>query len=253
MRNYLAVFKKEWREGARTFRLLILLLVFLALGIMSPLTAKLTPDLLQAFVPDLAAAFPTPTALDAWAQFFKNVSQLGLIVLVVVLSGTLSAEVYRGTLVILLTKGLSRSAVILAKYSYMVLLWTLSLAICLLVCWGYTYYLFPGPPPSLLWFSVFCLWAFGVFLLAVLMLAAAWLTRTISCLLLTGGVVVGLLLLSIVPPTAKYNPLSLLSLNMNLLVGTTLPGDLYWALAVAGGATLFCLVTAVLIFRKKRL
>ena len=43
--NYFTVFfKKELMESVRTYKLLIMLTIFLVFGIMNPLTAKLTPD-----------------------------------------------------------------------------------------------------------------------------------------------------------------------------------------------------------------
>lgn len=43
MRGYLAFVKKELLEQVRTYKLLILLLVFFIFGMLSPLMAKLMP------------------------------------------------------------------------------------------------------------------------------------------------------------------------------------------------------------------
>ncbi|MBK8434017.1 MAG: hypothetical protein IPL28_23205 [Chloroflexi bacterium] len=70
---------------------------------------------------------PEPTAVDAYSQLFKNLTQMGMIVLLLVFGGMLSNEIARGTLLNMLTKGLSRHAVILAKYTVALLLWTAAL------------------------------------------------------------------------------------------------------------------------------
>ena len=124
MNGYCAFFKKEMMENLRTYKFLILALVFLALGIMSPLSAKYLPDLVAAFLPEGAnLGIGEPAILDSWAQFFKNVPQIGLIVLVILFSTMLSAEFTKGTLVNFVTKGLSRSGVILAKSTAALLIW----------------------------------------------------------------------------------------------------------------------------------
>ena len=45
MRTYLSFTKKEFTENWRTFKLMIMLVVFLIFGLMSPLMAKLTPNI----------------------------------------------------------------------------------------------------------------------------------------------------------------------------------------------------------------
>ena len=51
MRAYLAFTKKEFTESFRTYKLVIMLAVFLLFGIMNPLFAKLTPALLETWPP----------------------------------------------------------------------------------------------------------------------------------------------------------------------------------------------------------
>ena len=122
---------------------------------MNPLTAKLTPDLLAKFLPEgMIIELPVPSSLDSWAQFFKNVTQMGLIVVLLVFSGILANEITQGTLINLLTKGLSREAVITAKYAAMLALWSMGVLVSSLVTWGYTVYLFPDGKSHNLVFGV---------------------------------------------------------------------------------------------------
>jgi hypothetical protein len=56
------------------FKLLFMFMVFLLFGMVGPLTAKLTPQLLEALVPEgIQIIMAEPTALDSRAQFYKNV------------------------------------------------------------------------------------------------------------------------------------------------------------------------------------
>src|SRR6185312_4648285 len=77
MEGFSVFLRKEWREAVRSNRLLVVAAVFLVLGIISPLTAKYTPELLKAIgtgQPGVTITFPTPTVNDAIAQFIKNVA-----------------------------------------------------------------------------------------------------------------------------------------------------------------------------------
>ncbi|MCL2137097.1 MAG: ABC transporter permease [Coriobacteriia bacterium] len=254
MSHYFTFVKKEVLEGLRTSRMLVMLLVFLGFGILSPLTAKLTPNLLELLVPEgLSFNLPEPGALDSWAQFFKNTSQMGLIVTIVVFSGIMANELSRGTMINMLTKGLSRNAVVLAKYTYMVLLWSLSLAFCALVTQAYTVFLWPSDNVASLFFSIACLCLFGAFLLAVLLFAACCFDGVPACLLTSGSVVVVMLVANIFPNVEKYNPLSLASLNVELLMGVVKAADLYWSIGITAVLTVMLVVASVLVFRKKQL
>ena len=173
--NHFAVFfkkeLKELKESVKTYKLLLLGIVFLILGIMNPLVAKLTPDLLASFLPEgMSITIPEPSSLDSWAQFFKNIQQMGLIVVLLVFSGVLTNELSRGTLVLLLTKGLPRQTVILAKYAAMLVLWTMSVAISHVVTWVYTVYLFPDNLSQNLFSPRSVFGSLGHCLLAVLLL-----------------------------------------------------------------------------------
>ena len=65
----------------RTKRLIIVLAVFLLFGMISPLVAKFTPQLLSSIegAEQFAALVPEPTVVDAIAQYISNLTQFGFI------------------------------------------------------------------------------------------------------------------------------------------------------------------------------
>lgn len=254
MKNYFAFLKKEFLESARTYKLLIVIIVFFIFGMMNPLTAKFMPDLVNSIMPEgMEVTLANPTAFDSWTQFYKNITQMGTIVIVILFSGIMATELSKGTLINMLTKGLSRRAVILSKYTFMVLLWTIGLFICFAVTWGYTVYLFPNETVAHLLFSVFCLWLFVVFLLSVLIFAATIIKSSYGTLLTVGVVVVLLFVVNLMPALQQYNPLLLVSGNMDLLMNTTqvpayTSSIIFTVLCSAG-----LVAGAVLVFRKRQI
>jgi len=75
-------------------------MIFIIFGITNPLIAKLMPEIVGSLVTDgVVITLPEPTAYDAWAQFFKNATQMGLFVMVILFSGVLSSELSKGTLI----------------------------------------------------------------------------------------------------------------------------------------------------------
>lgn len=253
MRSYLAFTKKEFCEILRTYKLLIMLAVFLILGMMNPLTAKLTPKLLEEFMPKgMDITILEPTAADSWAQFFKNVPQMGLVVLVIVFSGIMANEFSRGTLINMLTKGLPRKIVILSKFTMASLVWTVSYILCFIVSYAYTVYFWDGNDTGKIIFSVFCLWLFGILLMAVEMFGSVLLNSSYGCLLFTGGFIVLLFIINIVPKLQKYNPIGLASKNMAFLTGEMVIKDFTAPILISGILTVVCLVVSISIFNKKQ-
>lgn len=109
-----AFLKKELLEAVRTGKLLIITLLFLLFGIMNPAIAKLTPWMMELFADSMTDSGLVLTdisvdAMTSWTQFFKNLP-IALIAFVLIFSDSFTKEYNSGTLLLLLTKGLSRAA-----------------------------------------------------------------------------------------------------------------------------------------------
>ena len=254
MKNYLAFLKKEVFEYAKTYKLIIMLMVFAVFGITNPLMAKLLPEILGSLMTDgIIMTLPEATAYDAWTQFFKNATQMGLIVMMILFSPVLSSELSKGTLINMVTKGLSRTAVILSKYTCMVLVWTISIALCFGLTYSYTVYLFPAGETANLLFSTLCLWLFGEFLLTVLLLSATLTKSNYGCLLITGVAVVVCMIVNIIPAAHRYNPISLVTDNMGLITNSIEVSSLYCTILISFLLSFLFVLLSVMIFRKKQL
>ena len=158
MRAFLSFFKKEWLEQLRTGKLVMLGAVFVLFGIMNPAIAKLTPWLLETLSDSLAQSGMTVTAyevtaFDSWTQFFKNIP-MALIVFVLAECGIFAKEYSGKTLVLCLTKGLSRRKVVLAKTATLTVLWSTLYFMCFGITWFYSAYFWDNSVLHALGFSV---------------------------------------------------------------------------------------------------
>ena len=117
MKGFYAYLKKELWEQVATFKVLIVVLLFFLLGVISPIGAKYTTEVIGALSTDLInLQMPDPTYIDAWAQYFKNISQLGFVVFVIIFYNTLGNELIKGTLIIPFSKGLAIREVVNANF-----------------------------------------------------------------------------------------------------------------------------------------
>lgn len=253
MKQFIAFSKKEFYESKATFRIYILLAVFLIYGIMSPLLAKLTPEILKSLGDTgIIIQVPKPTALDSWTQFFKNISQTGILVLVIMFCGIMSNELTKGTLINLLTKGLKRNTVILSKFFVASILWMLAYLLCLSVTFAYTVYFWEigDMNNALLAFSA--PWLFGQFIIALLIFGGTIFSNIYGSLLSCLSVVIALNIVSLIPKTAKFNPITLSGGTLSLLSGAGKPEDFIPAAIVCVALTVGLIVATMAVFNKKR-
>lgn len=254
MRAFVAFTKKEFTENLRTYKLMIMTVVFLIFGVMNPLFAKFTPEILEAAGLDASAlGLGEPAALDSFAQFFKNVGQLGLLVLVIVFSGIMGNELSKGTLINMLTKGMRRSTVILSKFATATIVWTLSYLLCLAVTYAYTAYYFTIENMSNEFLTFSSMWLFGVLLVAIVIFGGVLFKNTFGSLLLTCGIVAAMMIINIAPVLQKYNPISLSSFNMQLITAQKVPSDFMPAVIICAGLIILSVVASIMIFNRKQL
>ncbi|MDP4177638.1 MAG: ABC transporter permease [Bacillota bacterium] len=255
MKAYTAFVKKEFCEITRTYKLLILMLIFLIFGMMSPVTAKIMPKMINSFMTDgMKIIMPEPTVLDSWAQFFKNVSQMGFVILIIVFSGIMANEFSKGTLIIVLTKGLWRRTVIFSKFTAACIVWTGAYILSFAVSYAYTLYFWKDSTNNYnLIFSVFCLWLFGILLISTIIFGGVLFNSNYGCLLFV-CITIGIqFLLNIIPKVQKYNPISLASNNMSLLKGQLKISDFTVPIIIAVALIIIFLISACAVFDKKKL
>lgn len=252
MSGYIAFVKKEFMENMKNYRFFILFAVFLIFGIMSAFLAKFTPEILSAFAADMEMT-SEPVALDAWKQFYKNISGVGFSAFIILYGSCLSGEYSKGTLVLMVTKGLSRKAVILAKYTVAAVLMTICYWASFTATYGYTAFLWHDTGLFHVALAAFALWLAGFLYLSILMVGCVIFKQTFTSILFTGGIVAVISLLGIAGPIAKFNPFILTSKNVDLLSGEVVPSDFMIPALISVAMSILGLLIAMKLFNKKQL
>ena len=155
MNGFAALLRKDLLEQWRTFRLPAMGLVFLIFGLMSPLLAKYSPEIVEQFAGDIEISFPTPTSKDAIDQIIRNLAQTGPIAAILLGMGVIANEKQRGTAALVLTKPVTRSAFIVAKF--LGLMATLGIGVILGCAAGYVYTAILFEPPGVGGYTLFTL------------------------------------------------------------------------------------------------
>lgn len=252
--NFLVVLRKELLEQWRTYKLLIVAAVLVVFGLISPLLAKLTPELLKAIPnmpPGLALAIPAPTLTDAVSQYVKNMSQFGILLALLMSMGSVAQEKERGTAANMLTRPVSRETFLLAKFTALTITFAASLLLAALGCWYYTLLLFQALDwAPFLALNGLMLVVFLVYIAMTLLCSTLARNQAAAAGLAFGGLVL-LGGLGALPRIGDYLPGKLFSWGMALL---TSKADPAWpALWVSLGLILVMLLVAGIIFRHQEL
>lgn len=233
-------------------RFLIMFAVFLVFGIASALLAKYTPEILSVLASDMEKS-ATPTVLDAWKQFYKNISGVGFSAFIILYGSCLSGEYAKGTLVLMVTKGLPRPAVILAKYTVAAILMTLSYWAGFAATYGYSAYLWDNTSLSHVVLAAFFLWLSGFVYLSILMVGCVMFNQTFTSILFTGGVTALISLSGVIEPLAKFSPFLLSSKNIDLISGAAAPSEFVIPALISAVISVSGVLLAIRLFDKKQL
>ena len=250
---FLVAVRKEILELWRTNRLLVILVVFVFFGLLSPLTAKLTPELIR-LIPEgerIAELIPPPSFNDAIVQYNKNISQFGVVLALLMTMGAVAQEKDKGTAALMLSKPLSRSAFLGAKFVALGLAFMIGLVASAASAYYYTMLLFEAPAVSS-WLALNGL----MFLYLLVFVALTLLCSTVSrSLIVAGGLGFGAMvivsLLGLLSVVGDYMPGQLLKWGLGLNTGAV--GTAWPAVWGSLGIIIISLMLAWAIFRNQEL
>ncbi len=256
MNALLAFMKKEVLEQIRSGRLFILLALFSVFGIMNPAIAKLTPWLLEMMADSLAESGMTVTgvtvsAMDSWVQFFKNIP-MALIAFVLLESAIFTKEYASGTLILSLTKGLSRHKALASKAAVLMLSWSGGYFLCFGITYAYNTYFWDNSVAKNLLFSIVCQWLFGSFIIALIVFFSTLSSASTGVLLGTGGTVFAFYLIGLVPKANKYLPIMLMDGN-SLIYGAKDPKEYLPSILITAFISISLFAVSVPLFNKKQM
>ncbi len=257
MMGFAVLLAKELKEQLRTYRLPIVAIVFLTLGMSSPVMARYLPDLIRALGGDQAAkmveAFGTPTVNDGVDQILKNLSQFGIHTAILLAMGSVATEKATGTAGMVLTKPASRASFLAAKLAAISI--NLGIAVAAGCAFGYAYswLMFDRWLPGLGFTAMaVLLWLTLVFYAALTFLGSV-LTRSAMAAAGLGFVffiITGVI--SVVPVLGDYIPQALGKPARALAIGAD-PG-VFWGPLLASIAMIVLLyVASWLSFRRQEL
>lgn len=256
MKLLITLLNKEVTESIRTKKILILSILFIALGIMNPLIAKITPWMMELLSDSLgeSGVIIIDVHVDAntsWVQFFKNIP-LGFIVFVLMYSQSFTKEYQDHTLLLLFSKGLDRSKVLLSKLIFMITTWTLLYGVTLLITYSYNAYFWDNSVAIGLYQSLLMWYIFGIFVITLIVLLSTLVKENAGVLIGIFGILLTTYLIGLIPVLNKFMPTTLMDVN-NLLVGKVQFNEYLWTIVVTLIISLISIIISIPLFNKKEI
>lgn len=259
MRTLKVLVKKEWMESVRKHKLLVLVVVFILFGILSPLTAKYLPEIVNILlapiedIPNLGIIIPEPTLNDSFLQYYKNLTQMGIFIQILVFMNIVSSEKRNGTCALLLTKSVSRTTFLLSKFLCATFVLVLSLIPSFIVFYVYTYILFEKVIflTVILGFLLYILLA--LFVLALTFMASTLTKSTGIAALISIGGYFFINMVSVIPRISKFSPMKLTEGAFGISTGIGSISDYMWNIIISFLVIVLFLLISILSFKHQEL
>ncbi len=246
----MTTWRLEWLRLVRTPRAIALAAVYLLFGLLGPVVAKYTPDIVKHVQSGVTIIVPKPTPKDGISNYVGNVSQTGLIVVVVLAAGALAFDSRRGLSTFLRTRVATIWDLVLPRFTVNAAAAVAAYLIGTLAAWYETALLLGGLPVGAVLAGVLCESVYLVFAVAVV----AWAASAVRTTLATVGVALAVLLLMPLVATVgavhDWMPSTLVDAPVRLLTSSGLL-DFVPALAVAAAASAALLAVAVARLRRR--
>ncbi|HEX9093092.1 MAG TPA: ABC transporter permease [Coriobacteriia bacterium] len=220
--------RKEAVEILRTWRIWVLPGMALFFAISGPALAKFTPQILQAVAGMDASAVEklmggAPSFYASYGQWIKNLSQVVFFAVLIIYGGIVSSERTSGTAILVLTKPVSRTAFVVAKYVVHALFLAAILVIGTLVTWGLTALVFGQAPGQALWQASLSWLVLAWFFLALMTLLSVLLSSQAGAAGAGVGAWAVLALLSMSPWMVLFTPAGLIVSPAAVAAGAPFP------------------------------
>jgi hypothetical protein len=221
MNGFVVFAGKEVREILRTWRIWVLPGILLFFALTGPVLARFTPEIVGALAGSQLGGLklPTPTYLDSYTQWVKNLSQIALFALIIIYGSIISAETRSGTAVLVLTKPVSRTAFVIAKASVHSAFLAVLVVVGTLLTWGLTAAVFGQAPGSALWSSALVWLVFGILFIALMTLLSVLISSAAGAAGAGLGIYALVSIASIWKPLGSYSPAALATQPASLAAG----------------------------------
>ena len=217
--HYFVLLSKEIKENFITYKFLIVVAVLLVFGIGTPLMIKFLPEILILSGEEIPITLPALGAKDAIQSYISNLSQVGLLLVVLISMGAVAQERERRTAAMILSKSAGPGAFILAKMTAISIMIIAGLLLGAIGFYFYTSILLGPVDPVKFTFVNLLSMYYLLFCLSVTLMFSSLFKSQLAAAGLSLLILIGLAALSGIPALSKFVPGALMGWATNLING----------------------------------
>ena len=241
MTGFGVLLKKELREHLKTYRLLIVVAVFLFFGLGTPLMFHYLPSLMEN-TGEMKVTVPDFTATDVVNEYFGTITQIGLLVVLLVAMGSVARERERGTAMMTLSKPVGYGAFIASKLAALSIIFGLGIVLGAIACYFYTGILFGELSGSSFLIANLLIGLFFLVCIAATLMCSTLFRSQLAAGGLALAMLLGLWAFSLAGSLETYAPMGVIGWGQRVVSG--LGNDAWGSLGISLGLVVVCTVLA---------
>jgi len=236
----------------RSPRALALAGVYLLFGLLGPVMAKYMQDIIDRLGSGVQVVAPDPTPKDGLTNYISQVSQTGLVVVVVIAAGALNFDSRRGISTFLRTRVDDVWHLVAPRFTINAAAAVGAYTLGTLAAWYETALLLGSPPARVVIGGLICGSIYLVFAVAVTAASASIARSTLGTVGFALAMLAVLPILGLAAPLHPWLPSTLVSAPIALF-GTSTMADFASAITVSLGATIGLLALATSRLRRREI
>jgi ABC-2 type transport system permease protein len=218
----MSTWRLEWLRMTRTPRAIALGGTYLFFGLLGPVTARYLEQIVNRVQSGMQVIVAHPTPKDGIANYISQISQTGLIVVIVITAGALTFDARRGLSTFLRTRTTSIWQLIAPRFTVNAAAAVAAYTLGTLAAWYETVLLLGSPPPGAMLAGLLCGSVYLIFAVSVATAAASVARSTLGTVGVALGALLVLPLLGMIGPLHAWLPSTLVTAPVALLTGSTL-------------------------------
>ena len=255
MGNFIELLKKDLLEIKRSKKWIISIVAFVLLAIISAVSAKILPELMNMALKDTGFEFllpSVPSIADSYLQFIANIGEMGLILIIVMSVTYLIKEKLMGTYYTLKNNNVDDSQIVLSHFISKLIMFTISYLASIIVFVSLNLILFNEYAGIRGVVSLFYIYLTIIFSLSLSLFVSS------ICRKKSSGYALGIVLyfiltiLSGIPYIDKYNPLYCLNLANDIMMKSDyVISEYIYTLSITLIMSIVLVVSSIVFFKNK--
>lgn len=255
--NNIVLCKKDIMEFIRTKKAFAVLCIFIFVGISAPISIYIEPKLVKMMVSEYGSGilkkFQQRTFGSCYTELFNNLNQIGIITIMLFTVGEVCEERKSGTISLILTKNISRTAFITSKFISRLIIFGLSYLISMFSCIIYSEILFSKYYVNGMWYGLCISFLYAMNILALSIFVSILMKNVTMSLVVAFIIYIMLKIINSIPIIEKFTPSAAFNYINKLLLNVRDTSNISYSILILILSTIVYMTASIYIFKGREI